>query len=77
MPDKNGSNGQRLSLYVNLTTIAFLYLSLSPPPSLFISLNVYMLISQLDDGAEEGHSIRENLEVWDRYLVIPRLMQGR
>ncbi|KAF3185738.1 hypothetical protein TWF225_005120 [Orbilia oligospora] len=34
-----------------------------------------MVRDYLYDGAEEGHTIRENLEVWDRWLVIPRMMR--
>ncbi|KAK6362271.1 hypothetical protein TWF730_005967 [Orbilia blumenaviensis] len=34
-----------------------------------------MVRDYLYDGAEEGHTIRENLDVWDRWLVIPRMMR--
>lgn len=34
-----------------------------------------MVRDYLYDGAEEGHTVRENLEVWDRWLVIPRMMR--
>ncbi|KAF3914163.1 hypothetical protein AA313_de0210015 [Arthrobotrys entomopaga] len=34
-----------------------------------------MIRDYLYDGAEEGQTIRENLEVWDRWLVIPRMMR--
>lgn len=35
-----------------------------------------MVRDYLYDGAEEGLSIRENLEVWDRWVVVPRVMRG-
>ncbi|KAK6350484.1 hypothetical protein TWF718_003675 [Orbilia javanica] len=34
-----------------------------------------MVRDYLYDGAEEGHTIRENLEVWNRWLVVPRMMR--
>ncbi|KAJ6264985.1 hypothetical protein Dda_1140 [Drechslerella dactyloides] len=34
-----------------------------------------MVRDYLYDGAEEGRTIRENLEVWDRWLVVPRMMR--
>ncbi|KAF3925999.1 hypothetical protein ABW20_dc0107655 [Dactylellina cionopaga] len=35
-----------------------------------------MVRDYLYDGAEECQTIRENLEVWDRWLVIPRMMRN-